>query len=80
MNLFCIQTEKREPENTERRSWFIIADSLLEAMSSLPEGLSVKAVEVKLATVAGPSQVVGRTDAHYPLQATRSNGGRRLYS
>ena len=59
MNLFHVHAEKERGETRAPRTWFVIAGSLLEAMSLIPEGFSVKAVEVRLGTVEGPGRVIG---------------------
>lgn len=56
MNLFHLRAEKEREAPT---TWLVIADSLLEAMSLVPEGFSVTAVEVQVSVVAGPGRVIG---------------------
>ncbi len=63
MNFFHVHAEKEPGEARARRTWFVIAGSLLEAMSLIPEDFSVTAVEVQMGTVAGPGRVIGSMGA-----------------
>lgn len=63
MNFFHVYAENRTENRTGRkrapRTWFVIAGSLLEAMSLIPEDFTVTAVEVQVETAPGPGRVVG---------------------
>lgn len=59
MNLFHLHAEKEQGETLRPTTWLVIAGSLFEAMSSVPEDYSVKAVDVGVGTVAGPGRVIG---------------------
>jgi len=59
MNRFHLHAEKEQGETRGPRTWLVVAGSLFEAMSTVPEGYSVKAVEVEVGAVAGPGQVIG---------------------
>lgn len=61
MNLFHLRAEKEQGETRRPRTWLVIADSLYEAMSFVPEDFCVKAIEVEVGSVRGPRRVVGRT-------------------
>lgn len=69
MNLFRLHAEKKRGEILRPTTWLVIASNLFEAISSIPEGYFVKAVDVEVGTVAGPGpgpgpgRVVGRIDA-----------------
>lgn len=59
MNLFHVQAEKARGAACSPRTWLVIAGSLFEAMSLIPEGFSVKGVKVRIGTVTGPGRVIG---------------------
>lgn len=65
MNFFHVQAEKDQEVACDQevtcgpRTWLVIADSLFEAMSLIPDGFSVKAVKVRIGAVAGPGRVIG---------------------
>lgn len=59
MNLFHVHVEKEQGETLRPTMWFVIAGNLFDTMSSVPEGYSVKAVDVEVGTVAGPGRVIG---------------------
>ena len=59
MNFFHVQAEKDQEVTYGSRTWLVIADSLFEAMSLIPDGFSVKAVKVRIGAVAGPGRVIG---------------------
>lgn len=61
MNLFHVHAEKERGEPRGPQTWLVIADSLLEAMSFIPEDFSVKAVEVGVGAAAGPRRAIGWT-------------------
>lgn len=59
MNLFHLHAEKEQGGMRGLRTWLVIAGTLFEAMSTVPEGYSVKAVEVQTGTVVGLGRVIG---------------------
>jgi len=59
MNIFHLHAEEEQGRVRDAGTWLVVADSLLDAISLVPEGFCVKAVEVQLATVAGPGRVIG---------------------
>lgn len=59
MNLFHLHAEKEQDRPRGLRTWFVIAESLFEAICLVPEGFSVKAVEVRVGTVSGPRRLLG---------------------
>lgn len=46
MNLFHLHVEKEQGATPHSSTWRVVADSLFEAMSVVPDGFAVKAVEV----------------------------------
>lgn len=58
MNLFHLHVEKDRGTRSSAQTWLVVAESLLEAISVVPEGFSVKAVEVQLGTAGDPCLVV----------------------
>ena len=63
LNLFRLHVEKDQGETFRPTTWLVIVGNLFDAMSSVPEGYSVKAVDVEVGTVAGPGRVIGRIAA-----------------
>jgi hypothetical protein len=61
MNLSHLHAEKEQGRTSGLRTWVVIAESLFEAISFVPEGFSVKAAEVQVRTVSGPRRVIGWT-------------------
>ena len=59
MILFHVHAENEQGKTRAPRTWFVIAGSLIDAVSLIPDGLSVKAIEVRVGTVAGPGRVIG---------------------
>lgn len=59
MNLFHVHARKEEGATRGPSTWLVIAGSLFEAISSVPEEFSVTAVDVQMGAVAGPGRVVG---------------------
>jgi hypothetical protein len=45
--------------STDAGMWFVVADSLLDAIALVPDGYCVKAVDIQVAAVIGPSRVIG---------------------
>jgi len=58
MNIFHLHAEKESAGMRDARMWLVLADSLFDAVSLVPEGFYVKAAEVQIAAVAGPSRVI----------------------
>ena len=58
MNIFHLHAEKQLDGTCDTCTWFVIADSLLDAVSLIPEGFHVKAAEIQVAAVAGPGRVI----------------------
>ncbi len=63
MNLFHLDAEIEQGATCGRWTWLVVADSLFEAMSFVPEGFSVKAIEVQVGTARGPLRVVASSGA-----------------
>lgn len=59
MNIFHLHAEKDFGGTRDARLWLVVADSLFDAVSLVPEGFYVKAAEVQVAQVAGRSRVIG---------------------
>ena len=58
MNLFHLHVEKEHEAASRSRTLLVIADSLFEAISVVPEGFCVKAGEVQVATAVDPRRVI----------------------
>ncbi len=58
MNIFHLHAERRSGGVREAGIWLVVADSLVDALSLVPQRLYVKAAEVQIAAVAGPSRVI----------------------
>ena len=58
MSLFHLYAEKEQDRRRSLRAWLVIAESLFEAFSLVPEGYSVKAAEVRVGTVSGRRRVL----------------------
>ena len=63
MNLFHLHVEKDQGETLRPTTWLVIAGNVFDAMSSVPEGYSVKALDVEVGAVAGPGRVIARIAA-----------------
>ena len=63
MNLFRLRSEKEHGEVRSLRTWLVVAGSLYEAMSLVPENFAVKTVKVEPDAVAGPARVIGSMGA-----------------
>lgn len=59
MHLIHVETVKDENQLSSARTWLVIADSLFEAMSLIPNDYRPKAAEVRPGAVSGPSRVIG---------------------
>lgn len=59
MNIFHLHAEKGQGRTRDAGIWLVVAESLFEAISFVPEGYCVKAIEIQLAVVTGPGRVVG---------------------
>lgn len=58
MKLFHLHVEKEQEGMPRSRTWLVVADSLFEAMSVVPDGFAVKAVEVQVGTAVDPRRVI----------------------
>jgi hypothetical protein len=58
MHIFHLHAEKELNGTLDTCTWPVIADSLLEAASLMPEGFYMKTAEVQKATIAGPRRVI----------------------
>jgi hypothetical protein len=63
MNLFQLRIEREWGTTLRSRTWLIVADSLIEAISVVPEGFSVKSVEVRVSTAVHPHRLIKSTGA-----------------
>ena len=63
MNLFHLHIEKDQGEILRPTTWLVIAGNLFDAMSSVPEGYSVKAADVEVGAVADSGRVIARIAA-----------------
>ena len=63
MNLFQLRIEREWGTTLRSRTWLIVADSLIEAISVVPEGFSVKSVEVRVSTAVHPQRLIKSTGA-----------------
>jgi hypothetical protein len=63
MNLFLLHVEKEQGARSRSRTWLVVADSLFEAMSVVPEGVSVTAVEVQVGVAVDPPRVIKSSPA-----------------
>jgi hypothetical protein len=61
MNLFQLRVETDQATTLRSRTWLVIADSMLEAISVVPEGFSVKSVEVRVGTALHPHRLIKST-------------------
>jgi hypothetical protein len=59
MNIFHLQAEKEQAGARDSGTWLVVADSLFDAISLVPDEFRVKAVDIQLAAVAGPGRVIG---------------------
>ena len=48
MNVFHIHAERQRKGGRDARIWLVIAESMTEAMSLVPEGFSVRAVGIQV--------------------------------
>lgn len=60
MNIFHLHAEKQHGGMRNAATWLVIADSLFDAISSIPEGLSVKAVGGSGGCGRRSGRVIGR--------------------
>lgn len=58
MNLFHLRVEKEQGATSSSRTWLVVADSLFEAISVVPDGFSVKVVEVQVGAAVDPRRVI----------------------
>ena len=67
MNIFHLHTENEPEGKRDSCTWLVIAETLFDAVSLIPEGYRVKAADVQVAETTGPSRVVacfGRPTLH----------------
>ena len=58
MTLFHLHVEAEPGTIPRARTWIVAAGSLFEALSIVPEGISVKSVEVQAGTAVDPRRVI----------------------
>ena len=58
MNLFRLHVEKEQGAQPHSQTWLVVANSLFEAMSVLPDGFEVKSIEVRVGTAVDPRRVI----------------------
>lgn len=58
MNLYCLHVEIEPGVKSKSRTLFVLADSLFGAISALPDGFFVKAVEVQVGNAVEPRRVI----------------------
>jgi hypothetical protein len=59
MNLFHLHIENEHGGMHDERNYLVIADSLFDAISFVPEGFRVKGIDIQVVAVAGPGRVIG---------------------
>ena len=59
MHIFHLHAEKRQGRTGDTRKWLVVADTLPDAVSLVPDGFCLESVEVQVARVPGPAGVVG---------------------
>lgn len=63
MNLFHLHIEAEHDAMFRPHTWIVIAGSLRDALSVVPDGLSVKSVQIQPGIAVDPRRRVDRTDA-----------------
>jgi len=58
MNLFRVVAEREQEEAAGARTWLVVAGSLFEAMSLIPDSYTAKVVEVRVGAASGPGRVI----------------------
>jgi hypothetical protein len=58
MNLYYLHVEIEPGVKSKSRTLFVLADSLFGAISALPDGFFVKAVEVQVGNAVEPRRVI----------------------
>jgi hypothetical protein len=58
MNLYYLHVEIEHGAKSKSRILFVLADSLVGAISAVPDGCSVKAVEVQAGNAVEPRRVI----------------------
>lgn len=58
MTLFHLHVEAEHGSIPRSRTWIVLAGSLFEALSLVPDGVSVKSVEVQRGTVVDPRRLI----------------------
>ncbi len=59
MNIFHLRATKQSDGTYDTRMWLVVADSLFDAISLVPEGFYVEAAEIQVAAATGPGRVIG---------------------
>lgn len=59
MNLFHLEAEHEQDEPTALRTWLVAAESLLDAISLVPDGYTMKSAEAQLGGASEPGRVIG---------------------
>lgn len=59
MNIFHLHAEKEQEGTRHAGTWFVVADSPHDAIALVPQGFSVKDVDIQVPAVAGPGRVIG---------------------
>jgi hypothetical protein len=60
MNVFRLHAERVQEGTRDSRTWFIIADSLTDAVSLVPEGFYVKDAEIGVIATSAYDRMIGR--------------------
>ena len=63
MNLFHLHVEKEQGTMPRPQTWLVVADSLFDAMSVVPDDIAVRAVEVQVGAAVDPRRVIRRVAA-----------------
>jgi len=58
MNLYYLRVEIGPGVKSKSQTLFVLADSLLGAISAVPDGFSVKAIEVQVGNAGEPRRVI----------------------
>lgn len=63
MNVFHLYAEAEQNKIGGAQTWLVVADSLFEALSLIPEWAAVRSAEVQIAAVTGPSRIIACFEA-----------------
>lgn len=58
MTLYHLRVESEQGARSSSRTWLVLADSLFEAISVVPDGFSVTAIDVQTGTVVDPRRAI----------------------